>query len=155
MVVRCLLLLDNMNTKSPTMNKDNGRDYSFIVTNTGKGNTGKISLSLPKFMTALTGATMTGLNQNDTTTVVLRMIPTDDMQLNVPVTGMLGINCENGNGTFINFTITPVSDVKGTLVIGTSVNPGDKFKVSWVVKNIGQVSTDDGWSEQISNDTAQ
>ena len=52
-----------------------------------------------------------------TATVVLRMMPTDDMQLNVPVTGMLGINCENGNGTFINFTITPVSDKTGTLIV--------------------------------------
>ena len=110
------LVVENQNLVT-TMNKDNGRDYSFIVTNTGKGNTGKISLSLPKFMTPLTGATMTGLNQNDTATIVLRMMPTADMQLNVPVTGMLGINCENGNGTFINITITPVSDVKGTLVI--------------------------------------
>ncbi len=100
-----------------TMNKDTGRDYSFYLTNTGKGNTGKISLSLPKWMTPLTGATMAGLNQGDTATVVLRMMPTDDMQLNVPVTGMLGINCENGNGTYINFTITPVSDKTGTLVV--------------------------------------
>ena len=100
-----------------TMNKDNGRDYSFYLTNTGKGNTGKISLSLPKWMTPLTGATMAGLNQGDTTTVVLRMMPTEDMQLNVPVTGMLGINCENGNGTFINFNITPVSDKTGTLIV--------------------------------------
>ena len=100
-----------------TMNKDNGRDYSFYLTNNGKGNTGKISLSLPKWMTPLTGATMAGLNQNDTATIVLRMMPTDDMQLNVPVTGMLGINCENGNGTFINFNITPVSDKTGTLVV--------------------------------------
>ena len=100
-----------------TMNKDTGRDYSFYLTNTGKGNTGKISLSLPKWMTPLTGATMAGLNQGDTTTVVLRMMPTEDMQLNVPVTGMLGINCENGNGTFINFNITPVSDKTGTLIV--------------------------------------
>jgi len=100
-----------------TMNKDTGRDYSFYLTNTGKGNTGKISLSLPQWMTPLTGAVMAGLNQNDTTTVVLRMMPTDDMQLNVPVTGMLGINCENGNGTFINFNITPVSDKTGTLIV--------------------------------------
>lgn len=100
-----------------TMNKDNGRDYSFYLTNNGKGNTGKISLSLPKWMTPLTGATMAGLNQNDTATVVLRMVPTDDMQLNVPVTGILGINCENGNGTYINFNITPVSDKTGTLVV--------------------------------------
>lgn len=110
------LVVENQNLVT-TMNKDNGRDYSFIVTNTGRGNTGKISLSLPDFMTPLTGATMTGLNQNDTATIVLRMMPTANMQLNVPITGMLGINCENGNGTFINFTITPVSDAKGTLVI--------------------------------------
>ena len=100
-----------------TMNKDTGRDYSFFVTNNGKGNTGRISLSLPQWMTPLTGATMPGLNQNDTATVVLRMMPTADMQLNVPVTGTFGINCENGNGTFVNFNITPVSDKTGKLVI--------------------------------------
>ena len=100
-----------------TMNKDTGRDYNFFVTNNGKGNTGRISLSLPQWIKPLTGATLPGLNQNDTATVVLRMMPTDDMQLNVPVTGTLGINCENGNGTYINFNITPVSDKTGTLVI--------------------------------------
>ena len=100
-----------------TMHKDNGRDYSFIVTNNGKGNTGAITLALPEWMKPLTGATMPGLNQNDTATVVLRLMPTSDMQLNVPVTGRLGINCENGNGTYINFSITPVSDLKGTLTV--------------------------------------
>ena len=100
-----------------TMHKDNGRDYSFIVTNNGKGNTGKITLALPDWMKALTGTTMTGLNQNDTATVVLRLMPTSDMQLNVPVTGRIGINCANGNGTYMNFTITPVSDLKGTLTV--------------------------------------
>lgn len=100
-----------------TMNIDTGRDYSFFVTNTGKGNTGRISLSLPQFMTALTGTTMPGLNQKDTATVVVRMMPDSDMQLNMPVTGMMGINCENGNGTYIKYSITPVSDKTGTLVI--------------------------------------
>ena len=100
-----------------TMNKDTGRDYSFNVANNGKGNTGKITLALPDWMKSLTGVTMSGLNQNDTATVVLRLMPTADMQLNVPVTGRLGINCENGNGTYINFNITPVSDKTGTLVI--------------------------------------
>lgn len=100
-----------------TMHKDNGRDYSFIVTNNGKGNTGTITLALPDWMKALTGVTMPGLNQNDTATVVLRLMPTADMQLNVPVTGRIGINCANGNGTYMNFTITPVSDLKGTLTV--------------------------------------
>lgn len=110
------LVVDNQNLTT-TMNKDNGRDYSFKVSNIGKGNTGKVSLSLPSWMSALTGATMPAMNQGDTTTVVLRMMPTSDMQLNVPVTGRIGINCENGNGTYINFSVTPVSDVTGTLVI--------------------------------------
>ena len=100
-----------------TINKDTGRDYSFYVTNNGKGNTGTITLSLPDWMKPLTGNTMPGLAQNDTATIVLRMMPTNDMQLNVPVTGNLGINCKNGNGTYVNFSITPVSDKTGKLVI--------------------------------------
>ena len=100
-----------------TMLKDEGRDISFIVTNTGKGSTGKVTLALPDWMKALTGQTMPALAQNDTATVVLRLMPTEDMQLNVPVTGRIGINCENGNGTYINFNVTPVSNAKGTLVV--------------------------------------
>ena len=100
-----------------TMLKDEGRDISFIVTNTGRGNTGRITLALPDWMSVLTGPTMPGLEQNDTATVVLRLTPTQNMQLNVPVTGRIGINCENGNGTYINFNVTPVSDKTGTLVV--------------------------------------
>ena len=100
-----------------TMNKDTGRDYTFKVSNTGKGNSGKLSLSLPEWMMPLTGRTMPALNQGDTATIVLRMMPTEDMQYQVPVTGRFGINCENGNGTFVNFTVTPVSDVTGTLLV--------------------------------------
>ena len=110
------LVVESQNLTT-TMNKDTGRDYSFIVTNNGKGNTGSISLSLPEWMKPLTGAVMPGLDKNDTVNVVLRLMPTPDMQLNVPVTGRLGINCENGNGTYINFSITPVSDKTGTLVV--------------------------------------
>lgn len=104
----------NLNT---TVVKGTGRDITFMVTNTGKGNTGKISLSLPDFIKPLTGTTIPGLNQNDTATVVVRIQPTDDMQLNVPVTGIFGINCENGNGTYVNYSIMPVSNSKGTLVV--------------------------------------
>lgn len=113
--------LGNLTVESHSMNttmvKGQTRDYSFIVTNTGKGNTGKINLSLPEWMQPLTGSTMTGLKQNDTTTVVLRFVPTSQMQLNVPVTGRIGINCENGNGTYIDYMVTPVSEAKGNLVI--------------------------------------
>ena len=100
-----------------TMNKDKGREYSIQVTNIGRGNTGKISLALPDFIKSLAGSNLPSINQNDTLNIPLCFMPTNDMQLNVPITGQLGINCENGEGVPINFTITPVSDETGTLVV--------------------------------------
>ena len=100
-----------------TMLKDTPREYSLSVTNTGKGNSGMITLALPNWIESLVGNTIAALGQNETTTIVLQFTPTEDMQLNVPVTGKFGINCENGNGTYVNYNITPVSDATGTLVI--------------------------------------
>ena len=83
----------NLNT---TVVKTAGRDISLKVTNTGKGNTGKITLSLPDFIKSLTGTTMPGLNQNDTATIVLRIQPT--MQLNVPVTAKASVPSGRARG---------------------------------------------------------
>lgn len=100
-----------------TMTKGSTRDYLLYITNFGRGSTGNITLSLPSWMQSATGTTLAPLAQNDTATIILRLQPTDDMQLNVPVTGHLGINCQNGNGVQVDFNITPVSDSKGTLVV--------------------------------------
>lgn len=106
--------VENINT---TMNINTGRDYPIVITNTGKGESGKISLALPSWMTAATPTEMASLAYGDSATVVLRFRPTNDMQLNVPVTGKLGINCENGEGLSIGYRIEPVSDITGNLVI--------------------------------------
>lgn len=100
-----------------TMTKGKSREYSIQVTNIGRGNTGKISLALPEFIKCLAGNTLPSINQNDTLTIPLSFTPTDDLQLNVPVTGRLGINCENGEGVPINLTITPVSEETGILKV--------------------------------------
>lgn len=100
-----------------TMSKNEGRDYQLQLTNIGKGNSGKITLALPDWIKSLSGQTLPSLNQGDSITICLHFTPTDDMKLNVPVTGMLGINCENGEGTSVNFSITPVSNVNGTLEV--------------------------------------
>ena len=100
-----------------TMTKGQSREYSLQVTNQGRGNTGRISLALPDFIKSLAGNTLPTLNQNDTLTIALSLTPTEEMQLNVPVTGQLGINCENGDGTSVSFNITPVSESTGTLVV--------------------------------------
>ncbi len=100
-----------------TMIKDATRDYPFTITNIGKGETGKISLALPSWMTSVTPKEIASLKSDESATVILRFTPTEDMQLNVPVTGTIGINSENGQGLSLPFNIEPVSETKGTLTI--------------------------------------
>lgn len=102
---------------STTMTKDSSRDYPFTITNIGKGETGKISLALPTWMSSATPKEIPSLEANASATVILRLNPTEDMQLNVPITGNIGINCENGNGLSIPYSVEPVSESKGTLTI--------------------------------------
>ena len=100
-----------------TMTKGQVREYPVTLINNGQGNTGKVSLALPDWISCAQGSTLAGINKGDTVTVVLRFQPTDDMQLNVPVTGTIGFNVEYGNGTYANFSVTPVSDQTGTLKV--------------------------------------
>ncbi len=100
-----------------TMIKGATRDYPFTITNTGKGETGKISLALPSWITSATPTEMASLEADASTTVILRFSPTEDMQLNVPVMGAIGINCENGIGLSLPYNIEPVSETTGTLTI--------------------------------------
>lgn len=100
-----------------TMIKGQSRDYQFEIANVGKGETGKITLALPSWMKSATPLQMSSLANGEKATVVLRLTPTDDMQLNVPVSGQIGINCENGKGMALPYYIEPVSEVTGTLTI--------------------------------------
>ena len=100
-----------------TMSKGSTRDYMFQISNIGKGNTGGVSLSLPDWMQSVTPKNMASMAQGDTTQVIIRFVPTDDMPVNVPVTGQIGINCENGNGLAIPFSIEPVSESTGNLIV--------------------------------------
>ena len=102
---------------STTMTKGKSREYLLQIVNTGRGNTGNITLALPAFIKSLAGNTLPSLDQNDTLSIALRLTPTADMQLNVTVTGQLGINCDNGDGAAVSFSITPVSEETGTLTI--------------------------------------
>lgn len=109
----------NVSSINTTMTKGSTREYSVTVTNIGKGETGKISVSLPNvgWMKTVTPIDMASLNSNESTTIIFSLMPTDDMQLNVPVTGTIGINCENGDGIPLNYKIEPVSESTGTLVV--------------------------------------
>lgn len=109
----------NISSINTTMIKGMSRDYSFTITNVGKGETGKIMLALPEtdWMRLITPKEMATLAYGESSTIVLRLTPTEDMQLNVPFTGKIGINCENGDGLSMDFRIEPVSESTGTLVV--------------------------------------
>ena len=100
-----------------TMIKGATRDYPFTITNTGKGETGKITLEIPSWMSSVTPREMASLKYGESTTVILRLVPTENMQLNVPVSGSIGLNCSNGQGMSIPFYIEPVSESTGKMVI--------------------------------------
>lgn len=100
-----------------TMVKGESRDYPFTITNVGKGETGKISLALPSWISSVTPMEIPSLAKDESTEIILRMTPTDKMQLNVPVTGNIAINCANGEGMPLPFCIEPVSTKEGKLTI--------------------------------------
>lgn len=100
-----------------TMVKGESRDYPFTITNVGKGETGKISLALPSWISSVTPMEMPSLAKDESTEIILRITPTDKMQLNVPVTGNIAINCANGEGMPLPFYIEPVSTKEGKLTI--------------------------------------
>lgn len=100
-----------------TMTKGQSRNYPFYITNIGKANTGKITLALPDWMKSATPAQMPGIEPGDSAMIILTFMPTEDMQLNVPRTGRIGINCENGNGIALPFSVEPVSESTGTIII--------------------------------------
>ncbi len=102
-----------------TMTKGSTREYPIVLTNEGAGETGTISLVLPNasWMRAATPVQMPSLAPGESTTVVLSLTPTADMQLNVPATGTIGINCSNGSGLALPFRFEAVSEATGTLVV--------------------------------------
>ena len=100
-----------------TMNIHTAKEYPVVVRNIGKGETGKITLALPSWITTATPREMASLAPGDSVTVLLKFNPTSEMQLNVAVTGNIGLQCANGEGATIAFSVTPVSDEKGTMTL--------------------------------------
>ena len=106
--------VNNINT---TVTKGTSREYSFTVTNIGKGETGTIHVNLPTWMKQASTTTLNSLSANESATVVLRLKADDDMQLNVPRTGTIGLDCTNGDGLSIPYSIEAVSEESGWLKV--------------------------------------
>lgn len=102
---------------STTVTMGSSRDYPITIKNVGKGETGNITFSLPKWIQPVTSSESLSLKSGESAVVILRISTTDEMYLNVPVTGHVSINCSEGNGLAIPIRITPVSEQRGTLTV--------------------------------------
>ena len=111
------VLTANTTSFKTTMTKGMTREYLLNVMNTGKGATGKINVQIPNvaWMSLGTQVEMPSLEYGETATICLRFTPTDDMPLNLPYTGQIALNCENGNGTTVTYNIEVVSELTGIL----------------------------------------
>ncbi len=112
-------LSTDMGSIEGTMTKGATREFPVTITNTGAGATGAISVVLPTvaWMRSATPLNMASLEPGESTTLVLSLTPTESMQLNVPQTGTIGINCANGTGLALPYSFEPVSEVTGTLAV--------------------------------------
>ena len=113
------VLTANTNSIKTTMTKGATREYLLNVMNTGKAPSGKVTVQLPNvsWMQLGSPAEMSSLECGETATVCLRLTPTADMPLNVPYTGRIALNCENGDGVSVSYQIEVVSESTGTLTI--------------------------------------
>jgi uncharacterized membrane protein len=102
-----------------TMTKGTVRTYDLPITNTGKGDSGPITVALPStsWLSLVSPSTIPSLKSGESTTIVLQFKPGNDLALNVPVTGTFGVNCTNGTGLSMPFRIEPVSESTGHLIV--------------------------------------
>ena len=102
-----------------TMTKGSSRLYELKIINSGAGETGLVTVSLPNvnWMTLVSSATVSNMLPNDTATVIINFTPTADVPLNTPISGNIVANCVNGNGVSIPYRIEAVSEATGGLKI--------------------------------------
>lgn len=114
-------LVANTTNINTTVTKGVARTYPIILTNTGQGETGKITVSLPSgfgsFLSLATPTEIPSMKTNDSTTVMLRFNPGADMDLNLIQKGNIAINSEKGNGIPVYFNVKVVSEDKGNLLV--------------------------------------
>lgn len=113
------MLISENSSVNTTMTKGVSRDYPLYIKNAGDGETGKITVNIPNvpWMSLSGPREIASLKSEETAVVLLHLEPTDDLALNVPVKGMIGVNCSNGKGFSIPFNIVPVSEYTGTLKV--------------------------------------
>ena len=107
----------SVTTINTTVTEGGVRFYPIAIRNIGRAETGRITLALPPCIEAASADELPSLAQGDSATIVLRFKPTADMRTNIPVSSYFGINCSNGDGVRLSYTLTMVSETTGGLTI--------------------------------------
>lgn len=100
------------------VSKQKPKYINIKLVNTGFGETGEISLSVPEFKGfSVASAKLPSIKSGDTANVSLTVSYYQDAPINVPFSGTVGVNCENGKSTSLPFKIEYVSESIGSLVV--------------------------------------
>ncbi|MDE5975671.1 MAG: hypothetical protein K2G69_03890, partial [Muribaculaceae bacterium] len=111
------LLLSSVSAIEGELPQGETIEYPVTLTNTGSGETGRIEILLPEWMKCAGPTSLPSLKSGESVTITLLLKTNEKMNLNYKVTGQLAVNCTNGNGVTIPFSVMPVSDSKGELVV--------------------------------------
>ena len=93
--------------------------YIFFLRNSGLGESGQITIESPEWMQVVGSKNLPSIASGEFVQVNLKMIPNElfEANVNVPITGYIGINAANSSGLRIPYTITPVSNAIGRLKV--------------------------------------
>jgi hypothetical protein len=107
------------NAINALMTKGKSKLVEFEIRNNGNGETGDIVVTLPEvdWMIPASSTTLVSLAPNDSAKVSFWLSPTENTPLNTPMSGSIAVNCTNGSGTTLPFTVEAISDSTGRLVV--------------------------------------
>ncbi len=90
-----------------------------VLTNRGAGNTGRITVAIPKnqsFIALNTPSELPSMAHGDSTVISLTFNPAG-LPTNVVQSGTVAVNCENGDGQLISYSLKVVGEDKGSLLV--------------------------------------
>jgi|GEM_PF-1610690 len=104
---------------SESMVKNQTNYVEFEVTNNGLDETGLITIDLPDayWLSMASPDTISSLQPGESATATIKLIPGDDLQLNNPITGSIGLSGTNSNFVNLPFTFEPISEETGDLLV--------------------------------------
>jgi len=104
---------------SESMVKNQTNYVEFEVTNNGLDETGLITIDLPEayWLSMASPDTISSLQPGESATATIKLIPGDDLQLNNPITGSIGLSGTNSNSVSLPFTFEPISIETGDLLV--------------------------------------